>query len=539
MQKLLDTLSRLGPELGSMLGSDTMDILDLMDSSSSSNFKKAEVLISRSGPEGILLDKNNRRAVLEALSESDVRDLAEKLGVRGPSDPWAAVVRTSFTRTSPRTAVLFEYFECKPPVLDLDKELPPNTRSIKPGYSLFEHQIQACRKVIEFLKEKHRPRVLLHMPTGAGKTRSAMNIITHFMRDYYDSEDLVVWLAHSEELCEQAAQEFEKAWELLGIRGTTVHRLFGPHQKPLSEITGGFLVAGLGMLDSRRERDDEGFYHLGSKAKLVVMDEAHQAIAPTYQHLLDMLALNPKTGVLGLSATPGRDSLDAHKDLELAQFFKRNKVTLEVEGYESPVEYLQAQGYLAKVNYERLNYSPGDNFSLSEKDKQKLASGFDLSSAMLKRIGADVKRNLLILKEIKELAEGSKNKIIVFACSVQHAELLANVLTILGLKAASITSKTQDAHRRNLIDEYKNGDSIQILTNYGVLTTGFDAPRTNVAVIARPTSSVVLYSQMIGRAARGIQAGGNIECKVVTIVDELPGFRSIAEAFEYWDEIWD
>jgi len=539
MQKLLDTLSRLGPELGSMLGSDTMDILDLMDSSSSSNFKKAEVLISRSGPEGILLDKNNRRAVLEALSESDVRDLAEKLGVRGPSDPWAAVVRTSFTRTSPRTAVLFEYFECKPPELDQGKQLAPNTRCVTPGYPLFEHQINACRKVIKFLRDRHRPRVLLHMPTGAGKTRSAMNVITHFMRDNFNPEDLVVWLAHSEELCEQAAQEFEKAWEVLGIRELTVHRLFGPHQKPLSEISGGFLVAGLGMLDSRRERDDEGFYELGGQTRLVVMDEAHQAIAPTYQHLLDMLALNPKTGVLGLSATPGRDSLDAHKDLELAEFFKRNKVTLQVDGYKSPVEYLQDQGYLAKVDYKRLSYSPSSELELSEVEKQKLRNGFDLSSSMLKKIGSDTKRNLLILQEIKELAEDPENKIIVFACSVEHAELIANILTINGLNAASITSKTRDTHRRNLIDEYKHGDSIQILTNYGVLTTGFDAPRTNVAVVARPTSSVVLYSQMIGRAARGTLAGGNENCQVITIVDDLPGFRSIAEAFEYWDEIWD
>ncbi len=67
---------------------------------------------------------------------------------------------------------------------------------------------------------------------------------------------------------------------------------------------------------------------------------------------------------------------------------------------------------------------------------------------------------------------------------------------------------------------------------------GFDAPRTNVAMIARPTRSVVLYSQMVGRAARGPRAGGNERCRVITVVDRIPGFRSIAEAFTFWEDIW-
>ena len=90
-----------------------------------------------------------------------------------------------------------------------------------------------------------------------------------------------------------------------------------------------------------------------------------------------------------------------------------------------------------------------------------------------------------------------------------------------------------------LIQQFRDTDDLQVITNYGVLTTGFDAPRTNTAVIARPTDSVVLFSQMVGRASRGTRAGGNKECKIITIVDELPGFRSVAEAFEYWDDIWE
>ena len=79
-----------------------------------------------------------------------------------------------------------------------------------------------------------------------------------------------------------------------------------------------------------------------------------------------------------------------------------------------------------------------------------------------------------------------------------------------------------------------------VLCNYGVLTTGFDAPRTSAAVIVRPTRSLVLYSQMVGRAIRGPAAGGNEACEIVTIVDTaLPGFGDVADAFSNWEDVWD
>src|SRR3546814_2487998 len=74
-----------------------------------------------------------------------------------------------------------------------------------------------------------------------------------------------------------------------------------------------------------------------------------------------------------------------------------------------------------------------------------------------------------------------------------------------------------------------------VMCNFGVLTTGFDAPSTSAAVIARPTRSLVLYSQMVGRATRGVKAKGNATAEIVTVVDHhLPGFGDVAEAFENW-----
>ena len=72
-----------------------------------------------------------------------------------------------------------------------------------------------------------------------------------------------------------------------------------------------------------------------------------------------------------------------------------------------------------------------------------------------------------------------------------------------------------------------------------MLTTGFDAPRTSAALIARPTLSLVLYSQMVGRAMRGKAAGGNSVCEIVTVVDtSLKGFDSVTDAFSNWEDVW-
>jgi hypothetical protein len=73
----------------------------------------------------------------------------------------------------------------------------------------------------------------------------------------------------------------------------------------------------------------------------------------------------------------------------------------------------------------------------------------------------------------------------------------------------------------------------------GVLTAGFDAPKTSAVAIARPTKSLVLYSQMVGRAIRGPKAGGTSNAEVVTVLDRhLPGFGGVVEAFTNWEDVW-
>ena len=129
---------------------------------------------------------------------------------------------------------------------------------------------------------------------------------------------------------------------------------------------------------------------------------------------------------------------------------------------------------------------------------------------------------------------------IVFASSKDNAIAISDLLNIMGIKAASITTETDINLRRQAIKNYKNVNSdLNILVNYDVLTTGFDAPKTKVAIITRPTTSIVLYHQMIGRAVRGIKAKGNKSCRILTVADTyLPGYKDLADSFYFWEDIW-
>src|SRR5262249_7792514 len=153
-------------------------------------------------------------------------------------------------------------------------------------------------------------------------------------------DEVVIWLAHTEELCEQAAEEFSTAWKSIGDRHVELFRHFGPHRVELDDIRRGFLVAGLQKLYGDSLTRQGEFIRLGRRSPLVVMDEAHSAVAPTYQHLLNMLIATRGMGtaILGLSATPGRAGLYLEDSQQLAEFFAWNKVTLEIPGYATPVD---------------------------------------------------------------------------------------------------------------------------------------------------------------------------------------------------------
>ena len=147
---------------------------------------------------------------------------------------------------------------------------------------------------------------------------------------------------------------------------------------------------------------------------------------------------------------------------------------------------------------------------------------------------------IAIVEEGRRLIEAGHKRIILFGASVRHAELLAAAFLALEIEAHVVTGKTATVARARAIEKFRQVSSRpMILCNFGVLTTGFDAPNTSAAIIARPTRSLVLFSQMVGRATRGPKAGGNETCAISTVVDiDLPGFGDVADAFTNWEDVW-
>ena len=520
--------------LQELVGLDVVRLLRSIDPALATPTSLRNLLSDFREPADLLRDRDTRRILLDLLPVAAAEQLRDTLNLTTSGDPFDALRSFNPHRRSLLEERLFAFFGLDVPKV-ASKGSVAESIGVQGKYQLFDHQRRAVLQVRQFLASQ-RPRVLLHMPTGSGKTRTAMNVIAEHLRS--SEPTLVIWLAFSDELCEQAVEEFEQAWGYLGNRPINAYRFWGASNPDLQAARDGFMVAGLGKMYNYAMRSLSLIATLADRTSLVIIDEAHQSIAPTYELVLDiMVEKQPTTGLLGLSATPGRTWNDVDEDQELADFFRRQKVSLEVEGFPNPIDYLVESGYLARPSFSSLFYNSGED--LSPRDFADIEDGMDIPVRILERLAQDEQRNLGIIHRTEQIAKEHRRTIL-FAASVAHAKLLAAVLRARGLAADSITGDTPSGERRRIINRYRGSfEGPIVLCNYGVLTAGFDAPETSAAVIARPTKSLVLYSQMVGRALRGPLAGGNEEAEVITVVDtNLPGFRDLGESFYNWEDVW-
>lgn len=519
--------------LRELVGPTIIDTLQGLDPDLALNNRLGELAARLIVPSEALRNADMRERIIRILPLPKARELARRFGIadrRTLYDDLCA--RVNSTDAQP---VLDSFFG-----VVRDPRAPansaPDSTCASAGYALFEHQRTAADRVVHALADVPR-KVILHMPTGAGKTRTAMHIVAEHLRRCEPT--VVCWLAQSTELLDQAADEFENAWRFLGNRETGIVR-FWKHRKPnILDIRDGVIVAGLAKMSALDSRDPATLLKLADRVSLTIIDEAHQAIAPTYAAILTVLySKRPHNGLLGLTATPGRSWSDVGEDRKLSDYFDGRKVTLEVDGYDDPVTFLIDQKYLARPVFRTLNSDAG--LRLSESDVNELSSAIDVPEEILERLGADTQRNLKILSAVEDLMTRHR-RVIVFAPSVENARILAAILSLRGHEAFVVTGQSNSVERERVIRRFKSNENCaMVAVNYGVLTTGFDAPATSAAVIARPTRSLVLYSQMVGRATRGTRAGGNDEAEIVTVIDpHLPGFGSVADAFKNWEDVWD
>ena len=323
---------------------------------------------------------------------------------------------------------------------------------------LFDYQEDMVKRVLETFR--YHDSVMVQMPTGTGKTHVLAAIVGLFLKKN------VCIVAHRRELVSQIKDtlaRFFPALDSAKIQVTSIQWL------------------------SRHYRE------IKEKPSLIVIDEAHHALAETYAEVMNAY---PKAKKLGLTATPYRMNGKGFTDLFDMLLSSWN------------MERFIAEGRLSLYDY--YSIKPDCAAQLLIDSLQKRGADGDYQQKELNEV-MDVRPSLeRLCLTIKEYVSGKKG--IVYAISIQHAEHIAEYYRDNGIKAVAISSKTPLAERQELIERFKSSslssslkskdDEIEVLVSVDLFSEGFDCPDVEFIQLARPTLSLAKYMQMVGRGLR-------------------------------------
>ena len=408
-----------------------------------------------------------------------------------------------------------------------------------PYTMLFDYQFRVVFDAIKIL-ENSFARALIQMPTGTGKTRTAMEIIVRLLNEK-DSKYQIIWFANKAELLDQAYDAFWHLWEHVGKSKVKVLKIWGSEAIPKIPNTSCMIFAGYQKFKGLEKKIHPDY---------VFLDEAHQILAPFYENILDSIIDFQKfTRVIGLTATPGR-GINKIQNERLVKKFHENIIPIRFdnedldEQYENNiVEYLEDQGILSKAIPEQLNTNLTYELSDDEwKYLTKLVKGDhpDYSEKFLKTLANDNLRNVKIIDTLKKFADKGK-KILYFSTDKDQSKLVYVILQKLGVNAIHVDGDTDKKFRKQIIESFKNSNEISVICNYDIFSTGFDVPNLDVVFIARPVNSPVLFNQIVGRGTRGEKMGGEPEFTLVQVIDKIKsryiGFDPY-EQYGFWDKHW-
>lgn len=402
---------------------------------------------------------------------------------------------------------------------------PIAMRPLHPFQSVVESNIR------KMLQSAAPGRGFVSLPTGAGKTRVVAQALTGAYVDR-DISGYLLWIADREELCEQAVQTWSEVWRAFGPPETLrISRLWGATNRRIQSLPDQphLVVA---TYQSLNQRLSEEFSWLSEPACIVV-DEAHGSTAPSFTRILEWLGLDFRTTprpLIGISATPFKGD-DAEETGRLVKRYGQHRFDHGAFPDADPYPFLQQTGVLAQVDHREL---PGVRLEFTPAQMEHVGRFHELPSSLEEQLGTERARNETIVNAIEGLPRDWP--VLAFSLSVTHAELLAALLSLRGTPAVAISSRTPPDARRAAITAFRRGD-LRILTNFNVLTTGFDAPGIRAIVVARPVFSPGLYQQMIGRGLRGPANGGKERCLIMNVSDNLSQFGENL-AFRHFEHLW-
>lgn len=349
-------------------------------------------------------------------------------------------------------------------------------------YKLRDYQEQASAAAVKFFDDKANAKHngILILPTGAGKSLVIADIASKI------DEPLIV-LQPNKEILEQ---NYNKLLSY-GIFDCSIYSA-SLNSKEIRRIT----FATIGSVMNHLE--DFNHFHK------IIIDECHYVNSNGGQYKEFIEAVDGRQ-VIGLTATPYRlsqtiDPKTINKRYKkygsILKFLTRTRPRIfDQVLYHVQIKTLLDRGYLAKLRYFDLNAIDLDNVELNttgaDYDDRSLFDEFE-------RVGF-YSYTLNIVKRVMRPKDGGRrNGIIVFTRFVEDAERLAEDL--MGF-CEVLSGTTPKKEREAILERFKNGDT-EVIANVGILTTGFDHPALDTIILARPTMSLALYYQMIGRAIR-------------------------------------
>ncbi len=370
-------------------------------------------------------------------------------------------------------------------------------------------------------------RLMVQMPTGSGKTFTSLESVVDLLRIPFQQK-FAVWIVNTNELAEQALQSFKYVWKVKGDRELNVHRLFKGFEPEISNSEGGMVFTSFPKFYSVLTNPAHPYYQklweLIKNTEILIIDEAHKSVASTYSDCINAFIGGGEAKVLGLTATPGRNCFE--ESIELSEMFLSNIVNVTDDNNNSvadALKYLQDENYLAEI--ETAEFESGVDVDWTNDEHRVLTS-----------LAANPTRNEKILEQIK-LADQKEEATVVFACTKDHVLALHILCNGQNIESRFITGDIPQAERLAILEGFKEG-KFNILLNLDMLSTGIDLPNTNKIIISRPITSIVLYSQIIGRALRGPLNGGNKKNTLVNLIDNIKNYPSGSFIYKSFSEFW-
>lgn len=495
----------------------------------------------------ILNEKEIREAIINSLNSDEIKSLASQCVFKNKPGSIYSNMIEFFSRgyNEPKSKIFANFLGLDSSyyfkdIIDTrsEKELitAPYGEQVNILSYLHPYQKRVKDEVMYRLAQKNEKSFFVQMPTGAGKTLTALECVVDLLRKpnpltdakIPDKNKYIVWIVDTNELVEQAFQSFHKLWKLRGDRKLNAFRLFKNFSPDFTSEDGGIVFAGFDKFTSIIKKPGTTNYksvkHLIANTEMLIVDEAHHSLAETYNVCINSFKNTPYIKILGLSATPGTN--DTETTAKLVELYSNDKISIRDDDWKpvgDAIQYLQQGKYLATLTTKILE----TGVSASESDEDSI----------MVELASNSERNERIIEQIK-LANEAQESTVVFACTLDHVYAILILCRAYNIKANYIIGDVEQSERLSVINSFKAREYF-ILINLEILSTGIDLPNIDKVIITRPINSPNLVSQILGRALRGEKNGGNANNTIINLKDNLLNFPSASYLYDYFEGAWE